>query len=1263
MTSVNAHKFCRFTLFFSIFLFLIVSPVTQAQSPIVITQASLDNQFSKHISQDPRGDFWLSTDTGVYRFDGLHSQKITSHIIPGLKGFSYKHILTNKNLIWLISDVGIEQINTVSQISKTITSQAAQMPKLSENGQLWFINSGELKTYKNAEITTILSSADVGFIQSFILLENNLIWLINKENNLIKYDLSSNKTKKVITLNQAFITLTKNKQGTVWLLNNDFKLKYIKNNTLVDYQPLISQRMYRVISSHDGFLYFYNSKGAFVHNLNSQTTQEVINSDKYPIHNIFLDQKNSLWLQRQNGDWQNYIIPIVKTSQLNKSMHASLKILNHKVPNINHIININDKNWLASNDFGLYLKSNNHDIFQLSNIKNIKNMYYSNANKLWFSDDRLLYSFDLLTKKIISTYRIKNVIAISEINDEQVIATTKNSLYILKNQKIEQIIEPNNDLGSIQDSYYNKNTDLIWLATKEGVWSAILQRESNLLFNKVASGDTSKIYASEKNALWVVINNKLKLFNILTNRFTYENEVEINQPKKQIIQLINKVILNHTIISLQSRQSHYLNSSPKISSISYYDKFDNKHIKIFPQTINNLPSDINTVQVKIADYLGNLNRDYNFEYRLSNQSSWLSLGKGNSTLTLSHLPSGQHILQIHNANDPLIKNTQITFVVEKTPFSLLWYVLLTSICLLLAIYQIIKFKIIKSTPDTLTSALLKQTKEAIWIANNEFKIQKVNDIFTQITGFDESSIINKNPRIYSAKGRNKKLERLIQQELEENNFWSGEVWSCRKNGEEYSLDLSITKVNKSDHNSIPDYQYVGMFSDITIRKCNERELRLLATRDPITQLPNRTLFIEHLDKAISSCTQTFPTFALLFIDLDNFHKINDSLGHSQGDLLIEKLATRLKSKLDKGFTIARLGGDEFAVLIPPYLYSGMTLFYAKRVADSILSLCKSPFNLEGIDISITTSIGISRFPEDGVNCEMLMRSADTALVHAKKNGKNSFQFFDKSQSKSTPELLSQEHNLSQGIENEELVLFYQPKYNTKQNKIVGFEALARWPQLDGTMVSPDDFIPIAESNGMIVPLTLSLFKQACKQIKLWRSSIDLNGRIAINLSARHFQQVDLVKDLTHCLAVYNISGRTIELEVTESAMMDNPDFALKQMKKLKALGFTIALDDFGTGHSSLSYLKKFPIDRLKIDRSFIIDITSSEQDRNITSTIIQLAKYLNIEVIAEGVETKEQAYLLHIMGCQVIQGYYFSRPIPASDVINLIKQPAKIQNS
>lgn len=1263
MISVNAHKICRFTFFFSLFIALLTTQITQAQSqaPITISHSSLDEQFSNHISQDTKNNFWLSTHQGLYRFDGLNTQKINSDIIPGLRGYSYKAAVTNKEGVWLNSDVGIEHINIETHSSQVITSQTAKQLTLDTNGQLWFINSGQLKTYKDSKIITILKNSDVGFIKSFILLKNKTIWLINKENTLIHFNFITNEIKSKIKLNQAVIALGKNNKGSVWLLNNNFKLQLIKNNTLVNYQPLASHNMFRVISSHTGFLYFYNRKGAFVHDINSQTTLKVVNSDEYPIHNIFLDRTNSLWLQKPNGDWQNYTPSIVKTSILDKSIKASLNILKHKVPNINRIININDKNWLAANNSGLYLKSNNHDTFQLSNIKNINNMYYSKVNKLWFSDRTSLYSLDLLTKQITRTLPIKNVIAITALDDEQVIATTSNSLYFIKNKKITKVIKPRESLGLIQSSHYDQKTGLIWLATQTGLWQALVENEQTLKLDKIVSGDISKIYHGEQGFLWLVINNKLSLLNAINNKLIYKNKTVLSQ--QPIIHFKNNIIINQKLISLEGNYNKYLNPTMRISSISYFDTYDTKQVNIFPDSSINLANGINTIQIKIADKLGSSNQSYNFEYRLSNQSNWFSLGKGNSTLTLSHLPTGRHVLQIQSANNPLIKNTEIILIVGQSPLSLLWYLLVAGILIIFAGYLLKRAKINKPTADSLTTALLKQTKEAIWVADNEFKIQQVNEIFTQITGFDEQSVINKNPRIYSAIGRNRKLERLIQQELEEHDFWSGEVWSCRKNGDEYSLDLSITKVDKNNGNATPNYQYVGMFSDITVRKCNEKALRLLATRDPITQLPNRTLFIEHLDKAITSCNQIFPTFALLFIDLDNFHKINDSLGHSQGDALIEKLATRLKSKLDKGFTIARLGGDEFAVLIPPYLYSGMTLFYAKRVADNILSLCKSPFNLDGIDISITTSIGISRYPEDGINCEMLMRSADTALVHAKKNGKNSFQFFDKSQSKSTPELLSKEHNLSQGIENEELILFYQPKYNTKLDKIVGFEALARWPQQDGTMVSPDEFIPIAESNGMIVPLTLSLFKQACKQIKQWRNTIDLNGRIAINLSARHFQQVDLVKDLTHCLASHNISGRTIELEVTESAMMDNPDFALTQMIKLKELGFTIALDDFGTGHSSLSYLKKFPIDRLKIDRSFIIDITSSEQDRNITSTIIQLAKYLNIEVIAEGVETKEQAYLLHVMGCQVIQGYYFSRPIPASDVINLIKQPAKIQNS
>lgn len=453
--------------------------------------------------------------------------------------------------------------------------------------------------------------------------------------------------------------------------------------------------------------------------------------------------------------------------------------------------------------------------------------------------------------------------------------------------------------------------------------------------------------------------------------------------------------------------------------------------------------------------------------------------------------------------------------------------------------------------------------------------------------------------------------------------------------------------------------YVGMFNDITTRKRHEKELQLLATRDPITGLANRTLFMEHLNKAIVDSREAFPSFALLFLDLDNFHKINESLGHSQGDMLLKLVSERINQLLDKGCILSRLGGDEFAILIPPYLYNNMSIFYLKRQAQKILSKINN-FNLNEIEVTVSASIGIALFPENGVNCESLMRSADSALNYAKRHGKNNFQFYDKKLQSSSPHSLSKESALFHAIENEEFIFYYQPKFNTIKNKIVGYEALARWPQPDGTVVGPNDFIPIAEKNGTIIALTKSLLKQACLQVKTWYEQGELVGRVAVNISAVHFQQASLIEDLTHLLTVYNISGRHLELEITESAMMQDPDFAIKQMEKLKSLGFSIALDDFGTGHSSLSYLKKFPIDTLKIDRSFIIDMVENERDRNITATIIRLAKYLDIKVVAEGVETYDQSYLLHVMGCNVVQGYYFSPPVSIANLKTLkIDKPLK----
>lgn len=587
------------------------------------------------------------------------------------------------------------------------------------------------------------------------------------------------------------------------------------------------------------------------------------------------------------------------------------------------------------------------------------------------------------------------------------------------------------------------------------------------------------------------------------------------------------------------------------------------------------------------------------------------------------------------------------------------YLLLTTVFITILI--LLNWRAIRVSKHHLITALMTQSKDAIWIADEQFNITHINPAFTTITGFSASDVIGKTPKVLTKKGRDRNLESLIIDELLSDNYWSGEIWNQRKSGQPYALDLSITKVNTPYFGKSQTY-YIGLFSDITARKNNERAMLNLTTKDPVTGLSNRTIFIESLDNAIASSNNSFPELLVIFIDLDNFKKINDSLGHSLGDNLLKEVANRLKSSLDSGFTIARLSSDEFAVMVPPYLYSGMTVFFAKKLADNILKQFQAPFFLDGIESSISACCGIAAYPEDGYTSESLIRCADSALHHAKKQGHNNYQFFDKTIHIIDPAQLSKESALFRAIENNDFTLFYQPKYDTKKDQFTSFEALVRWHKEEGGYTYPDEFIPIAEQNGAIIPLTQLLMRQLFKQVETWRKAGMSFNKVAMNISALHFQQSSLLETLTDCLQKHDVPASYIELEITESAMMANPELAQQQMKRIKALGINIALDDFGTGHSSLGYLKRFDIDTLKIDRSFIKDIVDSDQDRNITATIVRLAKYLNIEVVAEGVENHEQAYMLHIMGCTCMQGYYYSRPLPADKVLAFINK-GKVLNA
>ena len=553
----------------------------------------------------------------------------------------------------------------------------------------------------------------------------------------------------------------------------------------------------------------------------------------------------------------------------------------------------------------------------------------------------------------------------------------------------------------------------------------------------------------------------------------------------------------------------------------------------------------------------------------------------------------------------------------------------------------------------LVESLLDTTKEGVWIADHHLCLQQVNHAFSTLTGYTAEDVLGREFTANWRKPASQHIDKLIHEGLEKEDFWSGEFSTNKANGEEQSLELTITKLtsNYSEH-----IRYIGIFSDVSLRKANEKELVRLATRDTLTGLPNRTLCIEYLEKAIAGVSSDYPSFVLMFIDLDKFHKVNDTLGHIQGDTLLIKAADRINNELEKGMMLARLGGDEFAVIIPAYLLTDNPFNKGRNTASRLLRCFDSPIQLDDINIAMTASIGLATYPDDGTSTESLMRAADTALNHAKHQGRNNFQFFSKSTQSHDSSELELEGEMWQALQDKEFDVYYQPKVDVGNNLITGFEALLRWHNPRRGDVPPGEFIPLAETNGLIIQLGKFVIEKVCSDMRHWYRRNLMRGHIAINISAIHFQRSDLVTDILAITRNYQVSPESLEFEVTESAMMKNPEFAMQQMERLRQHGFSIALDDFGTGHSSLGYLKRFPIDRLKIDRSFIQDIVHSEQDRNISATMVRLAKYMNIKVVAEGVEDEQTAFLLHVMGCDELQGFLFSKAIPFDEVPALIER-------
>lgn len=549
----------------------------------------------------------------------------------------------------------------------------------------------------------------------------------------------------------------------------------------------------------------------------------------------------------------------------------------------------------------------------------------------------------------------------------------------------------------------------------------------------------------------------------------------------------------------------------------------------------------------------------------------------------------------------------------------------------------------------LASVVFDHSLEGIMITDAEGNIVKVNTAFTHITGYSEEECQGENPRILKTGMHDAAFYDEMWRGVAQAGFWEGEIWNRHKNGEAHPHWISINAIRNQEQEIT---NYIAVFHDITDKKEREEQDSSQAHMDALTGLPNRQIFREYLEFALAHGKRYTHEVGVLFLDLDKFKNVNDSLGHNIGDVLLQESAKRLKLCCRGTDRVARLSGDEFMILLPELKYDGQDTL---EVAQRILKAFSQPFHIEGHEIISTVSIGITIYPTDGEDVSTLERNADIALYKAKEHGRNTYVMYTKAMHDMVVEHIALENHLRKAIENEEFEVYYQPKVDVKSGTISGVEALVRWNRSVSDIMSPDKFIPLAEETGLILQLGEWVLRTACKQVKTWQEEGFPSLSVAVNLSAKQFQDEQLVQTVETILREIGLDPNFLRLEITENTMMHDIEAAVEIMSELETLGVHLSIDDFGTGYSSLSNLKHFPLDELKIDKSFVRDIPGIQDDVAIAKAILSLAHNLNMKVLAEGVEKDDQLEFMRTNKCDEIQGFLISKPVRAGVMRKLLQ--------
>jgi len=545
--------------------------------------------------------------------------------------------------------------------------------------------------------------------------------------------------------------------------------------------------------------------------------------------------------------------------------------------------------------------------------------------------------------------------------------------------------------------------------------------------------------------------------------------------------------------------------------------------------------------------------------------------------------------------------------------------------------------------------------EGIYITDPAGNIMVVNQAVLEMTGYMPEEVIGKNVRLWKSGRHDPAFYSHLWETLLQTGCWTGEIWNLRKNGEVFPETLSISAIFNEDKEVT---HYVAVFHDITETKGQEERIKHQAYHDALTGLPNRTLANDRISVSIAHVKRGGTKLAVLFLDLDNFKNVNDTLGHDWGDQLLLQVANRLVAAVRDEDTVARLGGDEFLILVAAITTEKVAVDITQRILRSLAS----PFYLGGVELFITASIGMAFYPQDGDTAGVLTKNADIAMYQAKTRGKNNYHLFTPDLSDRIFFLQQLENNLRQAVANREFTVFLQPKVDPLRGEITGAEALVRWQKQDGTIINPADFISLAEETGLIIALGEQVLENACKAIRRLNYLGYKHLSVSVNLSPHQFSQPNLAERILEILRKYEVPSSQLELEITETTMMTNLAKTIDTLNQLVSAGVSISIDDFGTGYSSLYYLKRFPIKTLKIDHSFIKDMISDPNTGQIVETIILMAHNLGIEVVAEGVESKEQLDWLKACGCELIQGFYYSKPLPLEAFLTCLQAGGLCQN-